>query len=149
MIVAVLDTNVLASAVAGLSQSESTPGELLRRWRANAFTLVVTEPILVELVRTLTNPYFAARLSRAEVESALAWLRVRASLQAITALVSGVATHPEDDAILATALSARADYLVTDDKRLLERVAYRGTSLLTHASSSMSWTTEARSHVRS
>jgi predicted nucleic acid-binding protein len=29
-----------------------------------------------------------------------------------------VATHPEDDLILATAVSARADYLVTGDQQL-------------------------------
>ena len=62
MIVAVLDTNVLASGVAGIAREESTPGDLLRRWRAKAFTLVVSEPILTELVRTLTNPYFRSRL---------------------------------------------------------------------------------------
>jgi predicted nucleic acid-binding protein len=41
---------------------------------------------------------------------------------AIRRRVAGVATHPEDDPILATALSARADYLVTGDLRLQRRV---------------------------
>jgi predicted nucleic acid-binding protein len=60
VIVAVLDTNVLASSVAGIAREESTPGEILRRWRAKVFTLVVSEPILTELARTLNNPYFEA-----------------------------------------------------------------------------------------
>jgi uncharacterized protein len=33
--------------------------------------------------------------------------------------VSGVASHPEDDLILATAASGAADYLVTGDRQLL------------------------------
>lgn len=130
MIVAVLDTNVLASGIAGIARQESTPGELLRRWRAKAFILVVSEPILAELVRTLTNPYFASRLSPADVEAALARLRTEARIQPMTARISGVATHPQDDLILATALSGQAQFLVTGDKRLLERGASSGTRLL-------------------
>jgi putative PIN family toxin of toxin-antitoxin system len=118
VIVAVLDTNVLASGVAGIARPESTPGELLRRWRAGAFVLVVSEPILAELIRTLTNPYFAARLVPAETEEALMRLRTEAAVQPITAGVSGSATHREDDLILATALSANARYLVTGDREL-------------------------------
>ena len=44
--------------------------------------------------------------------------------------VAGVATHPEDDAILATALSVQVPYLVTGDRPLLTRGAYGGTRLL-------------------
>jgi len=130
VIVAVLDTNVLASGVAGITLSEGTPGELLRRWRATTFTLVVSEPILTELLRTFTNPYFSRRLSPAEIEAALARVHTEAHIQPITAHVSGVAPHPQDDLILATALSAQAPYLVTGDKPLLERGAYHGTRLL-------------------
>ena len=130
MIVAVLDTNVLASGVAGIAREESTPGELLRRWRAMAFTLIVSEPILTELARTLTNPYFRNRLSTADIEAALARLQTDARIQPVTVHVAGVATHPEDDLILATALSSGARYLVTGDKPLLERGAYRTTRIL-------------------
>ena len=130
MIVAVFDTNVLASGIAGIARPESTPGELLRRWRAKAFTLVVSEPILTELVRTFTNPYFSRRLSPADIAAALARFQTEAHVQQITAHVSGVATHLQDDVILATALGAQAPYLVTGDKPLLERGAYEGTRLL-------------------
>ena len=130
MIVAVLDTNVLASGIAGIARPESTPGELLRRWRAKAFVLVISEPILAELGRTFTNPYFASRLSPADLAAALARFRTEARIQPMTIQVSGVATHPQDDAILATALSARALYLVTGDRQLLAHGAYGGTRLL-------------------
>jgi uncharacterized protein len=52
-------------------------------------------------------------------------------LQPLTVHVTGIATHPEDDEVVATALSAQAPYLVTGDKPLLDRDAYRGTRLLT------------------
>lgn len=130
MIVAVLDTNVLASGILGITRPESTPGELLRRWRARAFTLVVSEPILTELIRTFTNPYFSSRLSPADIAAALARLQTDARIQPLTVEVTGVATHPQDDAILATALSARAPYLVTGDMPLRTRGVSAGTQLL-------------------
>jgi putative PIN family toxin of toxin-antitoxin system len=130
VIAAVLDTNVLASGLAGEARPESTPGELLRRWRAKQFTLVVSEPILAELVRTLTNPYFSSRFSPAEIHDTLARVSAEARIQPITVHVAGVATHPQDDVILATALSARAPYLVTGDKQLRQRGAYSDTRVL-------------------
>jgi predicted nucleic acid-binding protein len=39
--------------------------------------------------------------------------------------VTGVASHPEDDVVLATALSGSAQYLVTGDHGLLELRTYR------------------------
>lgn len=131
MIVAVLDTNVLASGYAGLARPDSIPGELVRRWHAREFTLVVSEPILTELGRVLRTPYFTRRLSLIEIESAFARLRSDALVQPVTVHVAGVAAHKQDDAILATALSAGAEFLVTGDKPLLRRSAYRRTRLVT------------------
>ena len=37
-----------------------------------------------------------------------------------------IATHPEDDLVLATAVSAQADYLVTGDRQLLALGTYQG-----------------------
>ncbi len=128
--IVVLDTNVLASGFIGEDKPDSTPGELVRRWRDQAFTLVVSEHILTELADTLTDPYFTRRLSASEVADALDSLRLDGVIQPITVDVTSVASHAEDDVVLATALSARAKYLVTGDKRLRERVAYRGTRLV-------------------
>ena len=130
MIVAVLDTNVLASAALGVGRPESTPGELLRRWRAKEFVLVISEPIMTELARTLTSPYFAARIAPGEVETLLARVRAQARIEPIAASLTGVASHPEDDLILATALNARADYLATGDRALLAWGSYEGARLL-------------------
>jgi putative PIN family toxin of toxin-antitoxin system len=131
VIVAVLDTNVLASGFVGLNKPESATGELLRRWRREEFALVVSDHILAELSRVVSYPYFAQRLSHAEIEAAFLGLRTEALSQSITVQVSGVASHAADDAVIATALSARAAYLVTGDKQLLERRSYWGTHFLT------------------
>ena len=130
MIVAVLVTNVLASGFIGEDKSDSTPGELVRRWRTKAFTLAISEHILAELADTFTDPYFTRLLSPAAIVDVLDSLRIDGVIQPITVDVTGVASHPEDDMVLATALSARADCLVTGDKKLQQRVAHCGTLLL-------------------
>jgi uncharacterized protein len=130
VIVAVLDTNVLAAGILGIARWQSTPGELLRRWQQSAFQLVISEPIIAELVRTLATPYFTSRLNALDSEVALAMLRERSLRQSLTVQVSGVAAHTHDDAIIATALSAQAPYLVTGDRQLLALKSYRGTEFL-------------------
>ncbi len=93
--------------------------------------LVVSEHILAELADTFTDPYFTSRLSASAIQEALDSLRPDTAIQPITVdVITGIASHAEDDVVLATALSARADCLVTGDKPLLERVTYRGTLVL-------------------
>jgi uncharacterized protein len=123
MIRAVLDTNVLASGALGLTGGVTPPALLLHEWRAGRFRLVISEYIEEELRRTLSQPYFTRRIRREDRELFLILLAKFAERVAIRHRIAGVATHPEDDSILATALSARADYLVTGDRRLRERVA--------------------------
>jgi putative PIN family toxin of toxin-antitoxin system len=130
VITAVLDTNVLASGVAGSLLPESIPGGLVCAWRAGAFSLVVSEHILSELTRTLATPYFRTRLSLGQVARAQRLLRRRATIVSLTAQVTGVATHPEDDLVLATAVSGKAQYLVTGDRKLQELGSYEGVRIV-------------------
>ncbi|MCD6028134.1 MAG: hypothetical protein K0S78_308 [Thermomicrobiales bacterium] len=130
MIVAVLDTNVLASCFVGEDKPESTPGELIRRWRSGSFILVISEHILTELAGTFTDPYFTRRLPAPRIAEALDSVRIDAVVQPLTVAVSGIASHAEDDVVLATELSAGAEFLVTGDKELRQLGAYGGTRLL-------------------
>jgi predicted nucleic acid-binding protein len=83
-----------------------------------------------EVERTLDKPYFRARLTPAQIAAAVALLRRQAAITAIAAQVSGVATHPEDDLVLATALSANAGYLVTGDEQLQKLGNYQGVQIV-------------------
>src|SRR5215207_7765462 len=75
--------------------------------------------ILSELARTLADSYFATRLSLEEAAAILTLLSANAIVTELTVEVRGVATHPEDDAVLATTLSGQASVLCTRDKQLL------------------------------
>jgi putative PIN family toxin of toxin-antitoxin system len=124
----VLDTNVLAS---GFVRPEPPPGQILLAWRAALFTLVVSEHILSELARTFNEPYFRRHLTSDQRANNLALLRAEAVVVPITALVRGVATHQEDDLVLATAASASADYLITGDQKLRDVARFRRVAIRT------------------
>lgn len=94
------------------------------------FILVASVHVLEELERTLKDPYFAARVSPSEAEEAIWQLTAYASVVEPTVDVQGVATHPEDDKVLATALSGGASVLCTRDKQLLKLRAFRGIEIL-------------------
>ncbi len=127
MIAAVLDTNVLASA---LLRRGGIPDTILRNWRRRAFQLVLSEHILTELARTLEQPYFQSRLPEGQAERDVTLLRQAARVVPLTSQVTGVATHPEDDLVLATALSGQATYLVTGDTQLQRLGTYEGITIV-------------------
>jgi len=130
VISAVLDTNVLASGAIAQSGAVAL---VLDGVASGAFQLVLSDEILTELERTLAKPYFAARLGADLVARYVAGLKSLAPLTPLTRTVSGVATHPEDDLILSTALSGGADYLVTGDKHLLALGAYQTVRIVSPA----------------
>jgi putative PIN family toxin of toxin-antitoxin system len=116
VIKSVFDTNVLAS---GFLSQAGAPGQLMSAWRDGTFELVVSAPILEELGRTFNAPYLCRRLTLGQIERNLDLLRREATVVLLTTKISGVATHPEDDLILATALTGQTQYLVTGDAQLL------------------------------
>lgn len=116
MITAVLDTNVLVSGLIGQRRRPRTPpAALIAAWRSGRFELVLSADILTEVERTLQKPYFSHRITANQRLRLLRLLRRRGRVVRLGARVSGVASHPADDLILSTAVSARADYLVTGD----------------------------------
>jgi putative PIN family toxin of toxin-antitoxin system len=132
VIKAVLDTNILASGAAGFQIPQSIPGHLLRAWQAGQFQLLISEHILGEVSSTLQKPYFLSRLTPEQIARFELLLVEEATVVSLTVDVQGVATHPEDDLVLATAVSAQADYLVTGDGPLRRRVpSYQGVQLVT------------------
>jgi putative PIN family toxin of toxin-antitoxin system len=128
-VIVVLDANILASMA--LARSGGVLATILEAWLHGQFIVVVSDHVLAELRRTLVNPYFSSRLPPHDVATYLAFVQTAARHVSISVQVPGVATHPEDDLVLATALSAGAQYLVTGDRRFLARVQqYQGVHLV-------------------
>jgi putative PIN family toxin of toxin-antitoxin system len=103
--------------------------KLIDRARRNRARLFVSDYILKELTDTLIEDLGRSRR--------FAWLARRAVLRAarlvkLTAhVIRHVETDPADDAIVQTALTAKADYLVTADKELLRLKNVLNTEIIT------------------
>ncbi len=96
------------------------------------FIPITSAPIITEAIRTLYRPRVRSKYHLTEEDiDGVRWLLEQVITPIpITTEVHGVATHPEDDLILATAVSAQADYLVTGDRQLQKLSSYQGVNIL-------------------
>lgn len=122
---AVFDTNVLIAAVI----TEGICSKLLHRARAREFFLVSCPFIMTELQRTLSKKF---RLSHDETASAMEPI-IEAIEQNIghSLKISGICRDADDDNIIACAVAAKSDYLVTGDSDLLDLKSYQGIRIIT------------------
>lgn len=116
MIRAVLDTNVLISAL--LSPS-GAPARLLDVWEAGAFELVLSPKLIEELDRTLQRPKLSAYVAQQDREAFVVWLRRWALVDEDDPEPPRLAPDAQDDFLVALTMRA-ADVLVTGDLRLLD-----------------------------
>ena len=122
---AVFDTNVLVAAFA----AEGICSKILTRGRKGQFHLIACPIILQEFERVLIKKFSA---TRDEARNALQIvLEVVHSVAHPSQSVQSVCRDPDDDAILACALEAGADYLVTGDEDLLELKVFKGIRIVT------------------
>lgn len=114
---AVIDTNVLIAAL--LWRTE--PHALLAHVRSGSLGLISSPALLAELGDVLGRPKFDAILVRAKTsrEQALAEVRQLAEVIEPPPLPQPVCRDPDDDAVLALAIAAQADLIVSGDKDLL------------------------------
>lgn len=115
----VLDTNVLVAAFL----AEGLCSVLLTRARRKDFKLFICPEILDEFKRVLSQKI---KVSPELVEEALDLILESSQIVSPTEVVKGVCRDEDDDYILSCALSAKADYLVSGDKDLLEMKDFEG-----------------------
>jgi putative PIN family toxin of toxin-antitoxin system len=124
----VLDANTLTSGA--VAPRGGTLATIIDLWQQGVFRVTLSTHILRELERTFSDPYFLGWLSAEDIVSYLAMVQSTVTVVPIIEEVHNVATHPEDDLILATAVSAKADYLVTGDSKLQHVGTYQGVTIL-------------------
>jgi uncharacterized protein len=127
---AVLDSTVLVSAFltkAGPSR------ELLHEAQAGAFSICVAEEILDETQRVLLEyPRIRKRYRYSDeaVTDYINLLRVVAQVIAKLPKIKAVVRDPNDDMIIACGVKAKAQYIVSRDKDLLDLENYEQISMI-------------------
>jgi uncharacterized protein len=133
MIRAVLDSSVLVSA---FLTPRGTSAEVLRRAEQGAFALCLSEEIIFESTRSLRVKMrrirrFYPNYTDAQVERFAELLRATAELSGDLAALRVVPLDPKDDVIVATAVKAKANFIVTGDRHLLALGAHEGIQIVT------------------
>lgn len=125
---AVIDTNVLLSALLW----RGAPHVLLEQVRAGALILISSPVLLAELEFVIGRAKFDVILTRSNTsrERALTEVRQLAEVVEPPPLAVPVCRDPDDDAVLALALAARADCIVSGDGDLLTLKHYQDIPIL-------------------
>jgi uncharacterized protein len=128
---AVLDTNVV---LAGLLW-RGPPHALLEQVRNGSVTFISSPALLAELAEVLARPKFDAILSRCDTsrDRMLLEIRMLAELIDPPPLTLPVCRDPDDDAVLALATAALADWIVSGDDDLLSLASFEGIAILNPA----------------
>lgn len=118
---ALLDANVLISALLALPRSTSTVMRIVLAGATQAYGLLLPEEVVSETLDAVaTVPYLVRRIDPEAAWSFVDSLRAAAqTLPRLTTPPPLVGRDPKDDYLLAQAHVGAADYLVTGDKDLL------------------------------
>lgn len=113
----VLDANVFVSA---FINNQGTPKQIIDFWRAEAFELITSIPILAEIERVLRYPKIVKLhgLSEPELQEFLALLQEETHVVSPAGRLQ-INSDETDNRYLECALAGLADYLVTGDKKHL------------------------------
>jgi len=129
MLRVVLDANVFMSAYI----RPEGPGQIIERFvRDGAFEVVLTEPIVDEVLRSLSYPK-VQKAARAKIDPEL-WFE---DIVVLSQLVAGdveippLCSDPDDDKYVAAAIEGRAAFVVTGDPDLLTLGEHDGIRIIT------------------
>ena len=131
MLKVVLDTNVLVSS---LLVKVGLPAAVVDAWRQRQYLLVTSPDLIAEVGATLNYPRIRRKylVTDEDVEQLTSLLEQDALLVPGLAQVTGVIPDdPADEKVLACAVDAEADVIVSGDLHLLALGEYQGIRVLT------------------
>ena len=128
---AVIDTNVLMAGLLWRGPSHV----LLAHVRAGTVSLVSSPALLAELADVIGRPKFDAILTRTNTsrERSLAEVRRLAEVIEPPPLQRPVCRDPDDDKVLALALAAKVEFIVSGDKDLLSLSSFEAIPIVAPA----------------
>ena len=125
---AVADTNVVVSGLLWLGP----PRRVLDAARNGAVSLFTSAELLAELEEVLSREKFRERLRRAAVQPAdlVTGFAALAAVVRPAAISPVVLRDPDDDAVIACAIAASAEVIVSGDDDLLSLKRHEGIEVL-------------------
>ncbi len=135
MMRAVLDTNVILSGLLW----RGAPHTLLELARSGTLTLISSPTLLAELAEVVSRPKFDLILARSNTsrEHLLAQVQELAELVVPEPLPQPVCRDPDDDHVLACALAAAADLVISGDRDLLALGTFQTIRILAPSSAAL------------
>jgi putative PIN family toxin of toxin-antitoxin system len=128
---AVLDSSVLVSS---FLTPRGSVARLLQEPARSRYELYLSEPILTETAEVLLGKSRLRRYAAyadEDVRDFIRWLLFETELVENVPHLRVVANDPKDDPIVATAVAAKADYLVTGDRAHLPPIGeFRGIRII-------------------
>ena len=127
----VADTNTVVSGLL----LYGPPRQVLDAARTGMMTLSTSAPLLAELAEVLQRPKFAQRLAQANVTPQILVFGYAALARLVVPgpIGSVVVADPDDDEVLACAVAAQAEVIVSGDRALLALESYEGIPIITAA----------------
>jgi uncharacterized protein len=120
----VLDTNIFFSSVLG-----GTLKTILDFWKAERFTLVVSDAMAQEYLEVIRRPKF--KIQWDEVVSVTDYLLQLAEFVTPTEQIVVIVADPTDNKFLEAAIAGKVDFIVSGDKHLLDLKEFRSIPILT------------------
>jgi len=113
----VVDTNVFVSALISNGKSRKLVLKLLEE-----HTVILSSQMLAELADVISRDKFS--VTNSQIDRFISILVKKATIVSMHSIPKVILEDPDDDAVLSTALSGKADYIVSGDKHLLKIACY-------------------------
>jgi len=120
---AVIDTNVFMAA---LINRNGAPAKIRRHWLDGHFLLVTSLPIAFEYVDVLLR---SPNIQPDDVQVFLNEVRTLSHIVPISGMLQ-VCKDPDDDVFLETAMTGKADFLVTKNLKHFPKKSYQGIKIV-------------------
>lgn len=130
MLKTVIDTNLFVSSIINKS---GIPAKLLQAWRDHDFLLIVSDQMLEEMGRVLQYPHIKNNynLKDDDIAKVIDTIERLAVVLDDVEEVDVISKDPDDNKVLACAIAAEADCIVSGDKHLLKLGKFEDIPIMT------------------
>ncbi len=116
MIRVVVDPGVFVSVLIG--SPGSPPDRIFNAWVADRIEVVASPKVIAELRRVAMRPKFRRWFDEASARQLIDRIELHATIQPDPPLLEGATADPDDDYLVALAVAARVDAIVSGDRHL-------------------------------